>query len=91
MPRLLTDQYTKGPVNKEAIKAFLYDINSTKVTPDLVESCEGPLSFEEAKEAISLMKKNKTSGGKGLAAEFYKQFYPLFGSNLINKINLCYL
>ena len=91
MPRLLTDHYTKEPVDKEVIKAFLYDINLTKVPPDLVESCEGPLSFEEAKEAISLMKNNKTPGGKGLAAEFYKQFYPLFGSDLTNMINLCYL
>ena len=85
------DLYTEEPVDQEAINAFLYDVNLPKVPPDLVESCEGPLSFEEAKEAISLMKNNKTPGSDGLPAEFYKQFFPLFGRDFINMINLCYL
>ena len=50
-----------------------------------------PLTYDEAKEAISLMQNNKTPGSDGLPAEFYKKFFPLFGKDFINMINLCYL
>ena len=40
-----------------------------------MEHCEGVLSFEEAKEAMPLMKNAKTPGSDGLPAEFYKKFF----------------
>ena len=70
---------------------FLYSVNLTRVPPDLAESCEGPLTYDEAKEAISLMQNNKTPGSDGLPAEIYKKFFPLFGKDFVNMINLCYL
>ena len=85
------DLYKEEPVDREAMNAFLYDINLPKVPPHLVESCEGPLTYEEAKEAISLMQNNKTPRSDGLPAEFYKKFFPLFGHDFIQMINLCFL
>ena len=85
------DLYKEEPVDREAMNAFLYDINLPKVPPHLVESCEGPLTYEEAKEAISLMQNNKTPGSDGLPAEFYKKFFPLFRHDFIQMINLCFL
>ena len=37
------------------------------------------------------MQNNKTPGSDGLPAEFYKKFFPLFGKDFVNMINLCYL
>ena len=86
------DLYKKEPIDQEAVNDFfLYSVNLPRVPPDLAESCEGPLTYDEAKEAISLMQNNKTPGSDGLPAEFYKQFFPLFGKDFINMINLCYL
>ena len=85
------DLYKKEPIDQEAVNVFLYSFNLPRVPPDLAESCEGPLTYDEAKEAISLMQKNKTPGSDGLPAEFYKKFFPLFGKDFINMINSCYL
>ena len=46
------DLYKEEPVDQEAINDFLYDINLPRVPPDLVKSCEGPLTYAEAKEVI---------------------------------------
>ena len=46
-------------------------VNLPRLPPDIVEHCEGILSFEEAKEAISFMKNGKTPGSDGLPAEFF--------------------
>ena len=68
---------------------FLYNTNLPRVPPDLYEQCEGDLTFEEAYEAIKLMKNGKTPGSDGLPAEFYKKFFPIFGRDFVAMINLC--
>ena len=69
---------------------FLEDAGLPRVPPDLVESCEGPLSVREAQEAISSMKNSKSPGSDGLGAEFYKKFFYLFGEKYVAVINLCF-
>ena len=72
------------------VNKFLHDVNLPRLPPDIVEQCEGVLSYEEAKEAVSLMKNGKTPGLDGLPAEFYKDFFHLFGRDFIDMINFCY-
>ena len=72
------------------VDKFLNDVNSPRLPPDIVEHCEGFLSFEEAKEAVSLMKNAKTPGLDGLPAEFYKNFFHFFRRDFIDMINFCY-
>ena len=82
------DLYTEEPVSQDAVNDFLYNINLPCVPPDLYEQCEGDLTFEEAFEAIKLMKNGKTPGSDGLQAEFYNKIY-IFGHNFVTMINLC--
>ena len=83
------DLYTEEPVSQEAVNDFLYNINLPRVPPDLYEQCEGDLTFEEALDAIKLMKNGKTPGSDGLPAEFYKKFFHIFGHDFVTMINLC--
>ena len=64
---------------------FLYITNLPRAPPDLVEQCEGLLTYEEAFEAIKLMKNGKTPDSDGLPAEFYKQFFPSFGQDFVSS------
>ena len=81
--------YAEEPVSREAVHYFLYNTNLPRVPPDLYEQCEGDLTYEEAFEAIKLMKNGKTPGSDGLPAEFYKCFFPIFGHDFVAMINLC--
>jgi hypothetical protein len=50
-------------------------------------SCEGPLTHGECWTAISQMANGKSPGRDGLPAEFYKEFFPQFGSWFTNIAN----
>ena len=52
----------------------------------IVEHCEGILSFEEAKEAVSLMRNVKTAVLDGLPAEFCKNCFHFCGWDFIDMI-----
>ena len=84
------DLYSEEPIDIAIVDKFLHDIYLPRLPPDIVEQCEGILSFEEAKEAISFMKNGKTPGSFWLPAEFYKKFFDIFGRDFIAMINFCY-
>ena len=84
------DLYSEQPTNDIMVNNLLNDVNLPRLPPDIVEHCEGVLSFEEAKEAVSLMKNGKTPGSNGLPAEFYKKLFHLFGRDFIDMIIFCY-
>ena len=82
--------YSEEPIDNNMVNKCLNDVNLPRLPPDIVEHCEGVLSLEEAKEAVSLMKNAKTPGSDGLPAEFYKKFFHLFGRDFIDMIIFCY-
>ena len=84
------DLYSEQPIDNIMVNKFLHDVNLPRLPPDIVEHCEGVLSYEEAKEAVSLKKNDKTPGLDGLPAEFYKKYFHLFGRDFIDMINFCY-
>ena len=76
------DLFTQEPVDNEVIDEFLINVNLPRLEPHQVEFCEGFITFEETREAIKLMKNNKTPGSDGLPVEFYKKYFYLFGSDI---------
>ena len=82
--------FTSGQTDDDAVDFFLLDAGLPRVPPDLVESCEGPLSVREAQAAINDMKNGKSPGSDGLGCEFYKKFFYLFGEKYVAMINLCF-
>lgn len=49
--------------------------------------CEGHVTYNECLKAIKSMKNEKSPGPDGLPAEFYKQFFYLFGDAFIDMVN----
>jgi exonuclease III len=54
------------------------------------QSCDGPLTLEECKEAIHKMKSNKSPGIDGLSVEFYRKFWNTIGGHVVKSLNESY-
>ena len=54
------------------------------------ESCEGKITFNECRNALSKMKNNKSPGLDGISIEFYKKFWDSIGNVLVDMYNECY-
>ena len=61
-------------------------MNTPKLPDNARESCEGPITVEEVKKALTSMENNKSPGIDGLSTNFYKHFWPL----LCEKLALVY-
>ena len=85
------DIFTSDEIDIDAANYFLEDAGLPRVSPDLVEHCEGSLSIREAQDAIETMKNGSAPGSDGLGCEFYKKFFYLFGEKFVAMINLCFL
>ena len=57
---------------------------------NIPKSCEGLLTVNECYEILCTFKSNKSPGNDGLTAEFYKQWWHLFGVTLVNSLNKSY-
>lgn len=53
-----------------------------------INSCDGPLSFAEASEALCLPNRNRTRGANGLCVEFYAHFWHKLGETSVAVLNL---
>lgn len=54
--------------------AFLNSLKVKTITGEEMEMCDNPVSLGEVKDAINLLKNNKSPGTDGLVSEFYKSF-----------------
>ena len=55
------------------------------------EICEGQLTYSECFKVLSAFENNKTPGNDGLSIEFYKLFWPEFGTFLVDSLNYAYI
>jgi len=51
---------------------------------------DSPISFEECENVLKEMKNGKSPGSDGITAEFYKQYWPVIGSQFLEVINEIY-
>lgn len=64
--------YTSDSCQKSA-ETFLNSLTINPIDPINMELCDAPISLEEIKKTITLLKNNKLPGTDGLVAEFYKK------------------
>ena len=53
--------------------------------------CEGQLTNTECYNVLDQLKNNKSPGNDGLAAEFYKHFWPVLGNLLVDSLNAAHI
>ena len=69
---------------------FLNSGNLPKLSQAVRDLCEGELTLAECFNTLSSFQCNKTRGNDGLTIEFYKRFWTLLGSLLVNCLNYAY-
>jgi len=63
---------------------------TSSLSPEEAEQCDGLLGVDECFEALLGMARRKAPGTDGLPMEFYVQFWPLLGRDLVDVLNSCY-
>ena len=73
-----------------AARDFLLGNLVSSLSPQQVETCEGPLTVAECQRASLGMTRGKAPGSDGLPAEFYIRFWDVLGANLVDVFNFCF-
>ena len=72
--------YTSRQIEDTEIDNYLRSLDTEKTLSDLEkDSCEGEITFDEYKLAVSKMKINKSPGLHGICIEFHKKLWPVVG------------
>ena len=81
--------YSAETCDENAQETFL---NATipNLPEDARNSCEGELTEEELRKAVTAMELDKSPGIDGLTTNFYKHFWPLFGPRLTQVYNYAF-
>ena len=69
---------------------FTNNLEIPQLTEDMRDKLEGPLTYEECKEALSSFSKDKSPGEDGFTAEFYIKFFDILGEDLVKSLNHAY-
>ena len=78
---------SKITVSQVDLDEFIEDIEIPKLDNEEKNELEGLFTLEECKEVLETFEDNKSQGEDGFTAEFYKQFFDLVGTDLINSLN----
>ena len=81
---LLTSQNT---FSDDAFENFIQNLWIPKLSDDVRDSLEGPLTFDECKKVLETFQNDKAPGEDRFTAEFYKCFFDLLGNDLIASFN----
>lgn len=68
-------------------QTFALGENAPRLSEEDKLSCEGPITKQECKNAISSMARNKTAGISGFTAEFFSFFWEDIGDVIVNYFN----
>ena len=78
---------SKGPLSEAELHQFTSELNLPKISDDERGMLEGLFSFEECKEALKCLNDNKSPGEDGFTVEFFKCFFNVVGSDLVESFN----
>lgn len=70
---------------------YLADIEVPTLNEEDRGTCEGLLTFKECETVLRTFKNGKAPGNDGIPAEFYKKFWPVFGTFLVDSLNTSYM
>ena len=81
--------YSAEPCDKKAQETF-FNAPIPNLPEDACNSCEGELTEEELRKAVTAMELDKSPGIDGLTTNFYKHFWPLFCTRLTHVYNYAF-
>ena len=54
---------------------------------EIASACEGEITLAECTKALSMMQNNKSPGSDGLTTEFYRAFWDIISTYVVNSFN----
>ena len=73
------------------IRSYIGNLGIPQLSEKLQRQCEGSLTYAECLNVLDTLKNNKSPGNDGLTAEFYKKFWPLLGTLLVDSLNTAFV
>ena len=70
------------PNSEEFIDFFNED---SQLTEEMASTCEGEITLDECTKALSMMQNNKSPGSDGLTTEFYRAFWDIISTYVVNS------
>ena len=81
--------YTPEPIDQHYQDHSL-DIPTPSLSPPSRDICEGLVTENKLHIALLAMENNKSPGFDGLTTNFYKHFWPMFGTEVTSVLNSAY-
>ena len=82
--------YTSNQEVNQNEVAYFMQTNVPSLDHDLKRACDGKVSIEECKKVLGMFGNNKSPGNDGLTIEFYRQFWNIISTPLIQCFNYSY-
>ena len=57
---------------------------------EIASTCEGEITLAECTKALSMMQNNKSPGSDGLTTEFYRAFWDIISTYVVNSFNYAF-
>ena len=57
---------------------------------EMASTCEGEITLAECTKALSMMQNNKSPGSDGLTTEFYRAFWDIISTYVVNSFNYAF-
>ena len=74
--------------NSEAFSVFFsYDF---QLNEEMASTCEGEITLAEGTKALSMKQSNKSPGSDGLTTEFYRAFWDIISTYVVNSFNYAF-
>jgi len=67
--------------SETAYDTFTDNVESPKLSEDVKETLESPLTYEECKKILDTFQNDKAPGEDGFTVEFYTHFFELLGND----------
>ena len=87
------ENYYRNPYTSDltfsetAYDTFTDNVETPKLSEDVQETLEGPLTYEECKKIPETFQNNKAPGEDGFTVQFYTYLLELLGNDLIASFN----
>ena len=72
------------------IHSYIGNLEIPKLSDELQRQCEGSLTYAECRKVLDTFKNNKSPGNDGLTAKFYKKFWALLGTLMVDSLNAAF-
>ena len=75
--------------NSEDFSDFFFNVDF-QLSEEMASTCEGDITLAECTKALSMMQNNKSPGSDGLTTEFYRAFWDIISTYVVNSFNYAF-